>query len=186
MLEPLKYSHSLWNSFPSFPLSPLFSLPNSAGSVCSLYGIFRLQFPGVSAASPEAQNIYSSTHVFLVNGKRIFPTPNGLSSVICFMAPLDVWETDVARIFLFYGFCCFDSFDFMATLIMCVLFLHLWHFANIPFLYHCYHNCLPQIVIHQMLSSRVPSLHPPEKPPRGAGASKQGYTKCSCVRQSIN
>lgn len=61
-------------------------------------------------------------------------------------------ETDVARIFLFYGFCCFDSFDFMATLIMCVLFLHLWHFANIPFFYRCYHYCLQQIVIHQTVS----------------------------------
>lgn len=69
-------------------------------------------------------------------------------------------ETDVARVFLFYGFCCFDSFDFMATLIMCVLFLHLWHFANILLLYRCYHNCLQWIVIHQTVSpTSFPCIH---------------------------
>lgn len=75
-------------------------------------------------------------------------------------------ETGVARIFLFYGSCCFDSFDFMAPLIMCVLFLHLWHFANIPFLYHWNHNCLQQIVIHQTVSPHVLLLCPQGKPQR--------------------
>lgn len=126
---------------PSGPLTfaPLFQtvLPALAPKWVST-----LQSPGVSAKIPGAESIYSSAHVFLVNGKFFSSTPNGLSSVICFLISLDVWETDVARIFLFYGFCCFDSFDFMAALLMCVLFLHLWHFANIPFLYHCYHKCL--------------------------------------------
>lgn len=123
------------------------ALSNSAERICILNDVLRLQSPGVSAKISRAKNIYSSAHAFIVNGKKIPPLL--LMDFFSNMLPLDVWETDVARIFLFYGFCCFDSFDFMATLIMCVLFLHLWHFANIRFLYRYYHNGLQQTVIHQ-------------------------------------
>lgn len=71
--------------------------------------------------------------------------------------------------------------DFKGTLIICILFFHLWHFANIALVSSCYHNYLHEIIIHQ--SSSPTST---EETPNGDMSAKQENVKCIHVRKSIN